>query len=49
LFVSQKRLFQQYLPISEVASLAESRLLVEFQIASVCEKNRRSTLPAPKY
>jgi hypothetical protein len=28
-------------PISEVASLAESRLLVEFQIASVCEKNRK--------
>ena len=28
-------------PISEVASLAESRPLVEFQIASVCEKNRK--------
>jgi hypothetical protein len=33
-------------PISEVASLAESRLLVEFEIAGVCEKNRRSVVVA---
>ena len=31
----------RFVPISEVASLAESRPLVEFQIASVCEKNRK--------